>query len=179
VKTPDFALLFGLLAEVSGVSNQNAQLLWSGTANTLNQFGRLQITSAGDNSHGLIFRSNATNGVVGPHYEVHVSGSQVKWEYALDTSFVNRPDMCTLSSPVQDGDWFGASITGTGSNTLVEVFVSAAELDPDPNNWPPSACSLTGDPATPVDSGNRVGVRSYTLSETLDTFMDNVCVGDY
>jgi hypothetical protein len=79
---------------------------------------------------------------------------------------------------VQDGDWFGALVTGTGNDTVVEVFVSATELDSDPNGWPPPVCSLTGDPATPVDTGNRVGVRSHTSSLTLDTFMDDVCVGD-
>jgi hypothetical protein len=103
----------------------------------------------------------------------------VKWEYVLDASFVNRPDLCTLSSPLQNGDWFGASITGTGSDTVVGVFVSATELGPDPNSWPPPVCSLTGDPATPVDTGNRVGVRSYTSRKTLDTFMDDVCVGGH
>ena len=178
VKNPDFEIQSNQLAEVSGLRFQYAQVLWSGAANTLNQSGRFQMTAPGDNSQGLIFRSSATTGDVGPHYEVRVSGSEVRWEYVLDASFVNRPDACTLSSPVQDGDWFGATITGTGSDTVVEVFVSATELDPDPNNWPPPACSLTGDPATPVDTGNRVGVRSYTSSQNLDTFMDNVCVGD-
>jgi hypothetical protein len=179
VKNPNFEIQSNQLSEVSGLRYQNAQLLWSGATSTLNQFGRFQITSRGDNSQGFIFRSPATNGVVGPHYEVHVAGSDVRWEYVEDASFVNRPDTCTLSSSVQDGDWFGAMITGTGNGTVVEVFVSATELDPDPNNWPPSDCSLTGDPATPVDTGNRVGVRSYTLRQTLDTFIDDVCVGDH
>ena len=179
VKTPDFEIWQSQLTEVSGLRYQNAQALWSGATNTLNQFGRFQITSGGDNSQGLIFRSPATNGAVGPHYEVHVSGSGVKWEYALDASFVNRPDTCTLSSSVQNGDWFGATITGTGNDTVVEVFVSETELDSDPDNWPSPSCTLTGDPAIPVDTGNRVGVRSYTSKQTLDTFMDDVCVGGY
>ena len=178
VKNPDFEIQQNRLAEVSGLTFHAAQVLWSGTTNTLSQYGRFQITSLADNSQGLIFRSPSTNGTVGPHYEVRVAGSEVKWEYLEDTSFVNRPDSCMIPSPVQDGDWFGAMITGVGSDTVVEVFVSAAELGPDPNTWPPPACSLTGDPATPVDTGNRVGVRSYTSSQVGDTFMDDVCVGD-
>jgi hypothetical protein len=179
VKNPNFAIQSNQLSEVSGLRYQNAQLLWTGATSTLNQFGRFQITTRGDNSQGLIFRSPATNGDVGPHYEVHVSGSTVKWEYVEDASFVDRPDTCTLPSSVQDGDWFGATIAGTGDDTVVEVFVSAAELGSDPSSWPSPTCSLTGNPATPVDTGNRVGIRSYTLRAVGDTSMDDVCVGDY
>jgi hypothetical protein len=179
VKNPNFAIQSNQLAEVSGLRFQYAQLLWSGTANTVNQFGRFQITARGDNSQGLILRSTPNNGDVGPHYEVHVAGSEVRWEYVLDASFVDRPGTCTLSSPVQDGDWFGARVTGVNNGTVVEVFVSAAPLDPDPNNWPATPdCTLVGDPLTPVNTGNRVGVRSYTSRQAGTTFMDNVCVGD-
>ena len=73
VKTPDFVVAFTELAEVSGVSNQNAQMLWSGTANTVSQFGRFRVTVPFDNGQGFIFRSPATVGAVGPHYEVHVT----------------------------------------------------------------------------------------------------------
>jgi len=68
VKNPNFAIQSDQLAEVSGLRYQYAQLLWSGATDTLDQFGRFQITSRGDNSQGLIFRSTATNGDVGPHY---------------------------------------------------------------------------------------------------------------
>ena len=179
MKNPNFAIQSDQLAEVSGLRYQYAQLLWSGETSTPDQFGRVQLTSRGDNSQGLIFRSTPTNGDVGPHYEVHVTGSEVKWEYVVDDSYQNRPDACTLSSPVQDGDWLGARVTGTGNDTVMEVFVSAAELGQDPNTWSSPTCTLTGDPATPVNTGNRVGVRSYTLRQTLDTFMDDVCVGDH
>jgi hypothetical protein len=178
VKNPDFEIQLDQLAEVSGLRYQYAQVLWSGTTNTVNQFGRFQMTDPDDNWQGLIFRSTATNGDVGPHYQVHLSGSQVRWEYVVDASFVNRPDTCTLSSPVQDGDWFGATITGAGNDTVVEVYVSAMELGPDPNTWPPSVCTLEDDPATPIDAGNRVGIRSYMSRRAGDTFMDDVCVGD-
>ena len=177
MKNPDFALLVNELAEVSGDAHQNAQVLWSGTTTTANQFGRFRVTVPRDNGQGFIFRSPATTGAVGPHYEVHLTGSDVRWEYVLDNAFGDRPDSCTLSSSLQNGDWFGATITGTGNDTVVKVFVSATELDPDPNNWPSPACSMTGDPATPVDTGNRVGVRSWTSSDTADSSMDDVCVG--
>ncbi len=178
VKNPQFAVQSDQLTEVSELKYHNAQLLWSGTTNTTDQFGRLEITFHRDNSQGFIFRSTPTNGGVGPHYEVHVSGSQVRWEHVIDASYQNRPDTCTLSRPAQDGDWFGATITGTGNDTVVEVFVSAMELGPDPSAWPSPECTLTGDPSMPVDTGNRVGVRSYTGSGTRDSYMDNVCVGD-
>jgi len=178
VKTPDFEIQLQQMAEVSGLAFQYAQVLWSGTTNTLNQFGRFQMTNPHDNWQGVIFRSSATTGDVGPHYQVHLSGSQVNWEYAVDATFINRPDTCTLSSPVQDGDWFGATITGTGNDTVVEVFISTAELGPDPNGWPLPVCSLTGNPSPAVDAGNRVGIRSYTSSGIQDTFMDDVCLGD-
>jgi hypothetical protein len=154
-------------------------VLWTGTTNTVNQYGRFQVTARGDNSQGVIFRSSAINGTAGPHYEVHAADSEVRWEHVLDDAFVDRPDTCTLASAIPDGSWFGAQITGTGNNTVVEVFVSATELSPDPSGWPLPVCTLTGDPATPVDTGNRVGIRSYTKSQTVATFMDNVCVGDH
>ena len=78
VKNPNFEIQGNELAEVSGLQFQYAQALWSGAATTLDQFGRFQITSPGDNSQGFIFRSPATNGGAGPHYEVRVSGSQVR-----------------------------------------------------------------------------------------------------
>jgi len=178
VKNPDFEVQSFQLAEVSGGVKQTAQVLWTGMTNTLNQYGRFQITGRGDNSQGLIFRSTPDNGDAGSHYEVHVSGSEVRWEYVEDATFVDRPDMCTLASSVQDGNWFGATIEGTGDDTVVKVFVSAAELGPDPNTWPAAECELTGNPLNPVDAGNRVGARSYTSNQTLDTFMDDLCVGD-
>jgi hypothetical protein len=179
VKNPDFAIQSGQLAEVSGRRHQYAQLLWSDSASTVNQFGRFQIVSAGDNSQGFMFRSTPNNGDTGLHYEVHVKGSAVQWESVLNASFVDRPDSCTLSSSVQDGEWFGAKVTGSDDDTVVEVFHSAAELGPDPTTWPAPDCVLEGNPLTPVNTGNRVGVRSYTSRLVGDTSMDEVCVGDY
>ncbi len=178
VKNPNFTVDANQLVEVSGLRYQYAQVLWNGATYTADQFGRFQIMSRGDNSQGLIFRARPANGDTGPHYEVHVSGSDVKWEYVVDTSYQNRPDMCALASPVQDGNWFGATITGTSNDTTVKVFVSPTVLDPDPNNWPSPVCTLTGDPTTPVNIGNRMGIRSYTSRQIGTTFMDNVCLGD-
>jgi hypothetical protein len=179
VKNPNFEIQSDQLTEVSGLRHQYAQLLWSDSTNTVDQFGRFQVISAGDNSQGLIFRSTPNNGDLGPHYEVHVTGSTVKWESVLNASFVDRPDSCTLSSPLQDGDWFGARITGTDDATVVEVFVSAAELLPDPNTWPTAVCTLEGNPLTPVNTGNRLGVRSYTSRQVGDTSVDDVCLGGF
>ena len=53
-----------------------------------------------------------------------------------------------LSSPVQDGNWFGATVTGAGDATVVEVFVSTTELGSDPSTWPAPVCTLEGNPAT-------------------------------
>jgi hypothetical protein len=155
-------------------------MLWTGTANTVNQFGRFRVTVPFDNEQGFIFRSPATTGAVGPHYEVHVAGASVRWEYVLDDAFVDLLDLCTLSSSVQNGDWFGATIAGTGTDTVVEIFhtLSPTELGPDPNDWPLPVCTLTQDPATPVDTGDRVGIRSWSSASTGDSFMDDVCVGD-
>jgi len=177
VKSPDFEIQQDQLAEVSGLTNTTAQVLWTGAAGTPNQFGSFQVTTPGDNSQGFIFRSSAANGAVGPHYEVHVKGSDVRWEYVVDAAFVDRPDSCTLASPVQTGDWFGATIAGAGNGTVVEVFVSSAALDPNPNNWPAPVCTLTGNPATPVDAGERAGIRAFTSSQTLDTYLDDACLG--
>jgi hypothetical protein len=178
VKSPDFEVAFSELSEVSGLPDHIAQMLWSGTAGTVNQFGRFRVSFPLDNGEGFIFRSTPNNGDAGPHYEVHVTGASVRWEYVLDDVIQNLVGSCTLpGGPVGQFDWFGATITGTGSNTVVEVFFSATELDSDPNNWPSSVCSLTDDPATAVDTGDRVGVRSFTNSNTQDSFMDDVCVG--
>jgi hypothetical protein len=107
-----------------------------------------------------------------------VKGDDVRWDYVLDDAFVDEPDMCTLPSSVQNGNWFGATIAGTGTGTVVEIFLSATELVPDPNDWPLPVCTLTQDPATPVDTGDRVGIRSFSAGNTGDSFMDDVCVGD-
>ena len=173
----DYTLTSDQLAETSLIRYHDSQVLWVEDTVDEDQFGRLQITNRDDNSHGFIFRSTPNEGQAGPHYEVHVAGTGVRWEYVNNASFVDRPDTCTLSSSVDNGDWFGAVITGLGNDTVVKVYVSSTELDSNPDNWPAPVCTLTGDPATPIDTGNRVGVRSYTSSRTNTTFVDNVCVG--
>ena len=97
-KSPDFDIAFNELSEVSGIQNHTAQMLWSGTTSTVDQFGRYRVTVPGDNGQGFIFRSTPNNGDAGPHYEVHLRGTAVRWEYVLDDAFVDRPDQCTLSS---------------------------------------------------------------------------------
>ncbi len=178
VTSPDFEIQQNQLAEISGLRHHTAQALWTGSAGTPHQFGRFQMTDPGDNAQGLIFRSSGGTGAAGPHYEVRVAADlEVHWEQMVDDAVVERIDTCVLASPPQPGDWFGATIQGTGGDTVLDVFLSGAELDADPSAWPAPVCSLTGDPTAPIDAGNRLGVRSYTWTETLDTLMDDVCLG--
>ena len=166
------------LAEVSGAAYTTSQLLWTGRTDSINQFGRMKVVSPGDNSYGFIFRASPGAVEAGPHYEVHVAGDSVRWEHVNDASFVDRPGECTLPTAVSDGDWFGATITGTGDNTIVAVYRSSTELSHDPSAWGAAGCLLMGNPATPVDVGNAVGVRSYTSRNVQVTLSDDVCVGD-
>ena len=167
------------LYETSTVTFKNQQLLWETNVTSPDQYGRMELVDRGDNSLGFIFRATPSGSDAGPHYEVFVKGDDVKWEYVLDTTFIDRPDTCTLSSPVEDADWFGVTITGSGNSTEVKVYRSDAgtPLDENPMNWPAADCTLTGDPATPINTGPRVGIRNYTASQVGDTGIDNVCVG--
>ena len=139
------------------------------------------MQNGGQNSQGFIFRVTPTGepSELNLHYEVFVkaNGTTVNWEYYNDDSYQNTPDTCEIAS-TGIGDYFGATIAGTGDSTVVTIYRPDSPVDQeDPGEWGAAACTMTGNPANAVDTGTSVGVRDYTDQDENDGLLDDVCIG--
>jgi cysteine-rich repeat protein len=165
----------------SGVTNDVASMRWAVDTGTVDQYGKLQVSVVQTHSWGFVFRASD---VPGDHYQVHLpEGSSIwRWE-RYDPSFVRRVGECRGDASLAPGDWIGATITGTGVNTVVSVW----RWDDDPDlggpvdilmNWGPPTCVIDEDPQFPVDAGLRIGIRAYTGGSTAPAYADNWFGGD-
>jgi len=103
-------------------------------------------------------------------------------------AFHDDPDFATVGSCAGDtepldGDWIAATVQGRGADTVVSVW--RWDTDPDAGgpvdiatNWGPPDCQITSDPATPVDTGHTVAIRSYTGRSTSASRVDGWAGGD-
>ena len=181
VESGAFTASGGRLEENSGDRHLDAQLLWDGglTA-TPEQFAKLQVVQKASHTWGFLFRSADPSG---HHYEVHLpqGGTSWRWEL-LDPDFVERVDDCIGDAAVQNGDWLGATVVGTGTDAVVSVW--RWDLDPDlggsadPDaNWGPPGCTMSADPSVTSD-GRELGIRTYTGNSSAPSQADHWAAGD-
>ena len=181
VEGGNFAVSGGLLVENSSQRFTNSQLLWGDPTDTPDQYSKLQIVTAASHSWGFMFRRGDSSGL---HYEVHTSANSNEWRWELyDPNFIERIGTCTGDTSLQNGDWIGATVIGTGTQTVVSIF--RWDTDPDAGvsaepaaNWGPADCAFLSDPSVAVDNGRGLGIRSYIPSNNAPGTADNWAAGD-
>lgn len=153
-----------------------------------------------DPNFGALFRSNNGNGTV---YRVVVQcvdttadGSNIKWskytisncgttcEMAWDEDIATGTGVITYA----DGNCYGFAVTGTGNDTNVYVWnlgatCPGAAWDGDTtgsSNWGAYDWTDGTNPGTPVDTGNYVGIHTYSggLASDSHLILDNWEGGD-
>ncbi|MDH3627478.1 MAG: DUF4215 domain-containing protein, partial [Acidobacteriota bacterium] len=177
-----FSISMDQLASDSGALFQNGRLRWTADqTDTSDQYGKLQVVNQQSQTWGFLFRGNLLDG---DHYQVHIpnGGSEWRWE-RHDPGFVRRIGQCAIGGATNDGEWIGATIDGSGDDTVVRVWRWLA--DPDlggavniDGNWGPPNCIMTENPLSPVNTGTTLGLRSYTGSSTATALADNWFGGD-
>lgn len=124
-----------------------------------------------EGSYGCVFRTQSGAGV-GTHVAVRCNTAtctDARFERATDSTF---GEALTATTDCDSGDgwttiaeneWVGFSIEGTGNDTVYKTWDFASTSDPgDYSTWGTPTCTMTNDPVTPVDTGNRVGLKVYT-----------------
>jgi hypothetical protein len=177
-----FTIVANEVSENSGANNAPGQLRWVGGAtDTIDQYGKIQLTDASPEPFGFMLR---VNGTPGEHYEVHLPANSTSWRWErYDPLWLETKANCSGDTSATDGDYIGVTIEGTGIDTLVSVW--RWDVDPDAggavdiaNNWGPPDCTMQGAAGPYVDTGTSLGIRAYSLTANTDTFADNWCGGD-
>ncbi len=183
VDSGSFAISGNTLVQNSGSRYIDAQMRYLAAATaSSDQFGKMQVVSPASHTFGFMFRAGAAPG---EHYEVHLPKGSTSWRWErYDPGFVERLGECGGGEGLQNGNWIGAAISGSGLNT--EVFVWRWSDDPDlggpvdiDTNWGPPDCTMTPIGTGYVDSGNHLGVRAFTGNSTASGFADNWTGGDF
>lgn len=140
--------------------------------------------------HGAIVRTQSGAGL-GAHYEFlcndntcasirvgRYDGTAYQEGVTLDTE-------CDATgegwSTIADGDYVGVSVEGTGAGTTTFKMWDHGASDPgDYGSWGTATCTVTPSGYTAVDTGARVGLRSYSsqASTSSQQFVDNFEGGD-
>ena len=181
VESGSFTVSGGVLLENSGQTFTNAQLLWGNPTDTPDQYSKLRVVTSASHSWGFMFRRGDSSG---RHYEVHTSDGSTEWRWELyDPGFVERISTCVGDAPLQNGNWIGATIVGSGGATQVAVY--RWNTDPDAGgpadpltNWGTPDCTVVANPSIAADDGLGLGIRSYTGGSTQSASADNWSAGD-
>jgi len=177
VDAGSFAIQSNQLVENSGATFLDAQLRWvGGTTATSDQFAKLRITLQNTHTSGFMFRLGDPSG---HHYEVHLPAGSAEWRWELyDPGFVGRVGDCIGDQAAANGNVLAARIDGSGADTLVSVWRWDTDPGNDPSTWGEPDCQMSQDPATPVDLGTSLGLRSYTGGSPVAGFADDWSAGD-
>ena len=114
----------------------------------------------------------------------HVGAARTEWRWELyDPGFVEQISTCVGDAPLQNGNWIGATIVGSGGATQVAVY--RWNTDPDAGgpadpltNWGTPDCTVVANPSIAADDGLGLGIRSYTGSSSSVASADSWAAGD-
>ena len=158
------------------------RILYTTATGTLDQYGLVQFTQLADPASGqglctgLFFRVNGTNG---QRYAVNYcdfGSPHIKWTW--DGGFGNTTNIQSADHPaLGNGSWLGAEVTGTGANTVVQVWVFGS--DPGARDtWGAPDLLFENDPGVAVDTGKQVGIDLYRTNPNDVVRFDNFRAGD-
>jgi hypothetical protein len=168
--------------ELTKSNRRTANIRYTATAtDSVNQFVKFRIASAiGTRVWGLVFRAESGPSA-GQFYSLDLtSTTAVRWRaYSGTTLTRNIGPAQTHSEPLADGSWVGATIEGTGNDTVVNFWTWPSDPDaggaPSLTNWGAPDLTFTDDPgAFADDSGNTVGIGAggdgFIFGRQVDDF---------
>ena len=156
-------------------ADENA-MAYDSPVNTVDQFARIKLVSGsvGSEVFGVIFRYSAGSQYYAVYYDNQGSGT-IYWERWNDTGYLGMIQSVT-SPDFAVGDVFAATITGTGTNTVVRIFKNPVSLSPiNATSWDSTddyLAELTSDPSISSDTGKRIGITNWRVAgdNTVDDF---------
>jgi hypothetical protein len=170
------------LVAANGAGSFAKGLVVAPTLSSAEQFGSFNLDQSGSAAFyaGLTLRYTNSSS---PYYEVIFWTNEdiVQWGYftaAADTTADSIGSNQALT--IADDDFFGITITGTGTSTVVRVWRNPTGAVTAADNWngdnTPDV-AWTDDPPSPVDSGNIAGFALYGNSFG-NALVDNITLGD-
>ncbi len=102
-----------------------------------------------------------------PFYIVGVdrNDTTIAWRRVASATFGTIDNIDATSQSFPSGDTLGIVITGTADATVVKFWMNPTAAAPTSDSlWDGNAPTgtMTGNPAAPVDSGNKVGVATFS-----------------
>lgn len=170
----------GLLDPGNDAADTGDRILWTATTGTINQYALVEFATlndpAGGVCTGLFLRAD---GLRNERYAVDYcdfGSTHLKWVW--DGGSGNTTDIQKQSYPaLGSGNWLGAEVRGTGSNTVLDIWVFDA--DPGPRSgWGAPTLRFENDPARPVDRGKQIGIDLYRQNVSDEVVFDNFRGGD-
>lgn len=126
------------------------------------QWGRFEIDYVNEGTGyylmGIILRSSGSSGyyyVIGLEWNDLGEGAHnIEWQVWNGTNRVQT--VKSQATTWQAGDSFGARVTGTGNDTVIDVWKNPSGTCPD--DWGSPTWSWTDNPTNAADSGTYVGL---------------------
>jgi hypothetical protein len=154
------------------------------TSLAADQYLRVVVSNPGSGSNFPEFYFRYTD-AASPHYVLQLDANSATAEWIRRAS-VGGADTSIQSTNIGTGDGYvtyGITLQGTGTGTILKIWVNPVNNTPtDVNNWDSGAdaadFSFTNDPASPVNSGIRVGIGGVSNIVEGCRF-DNVFGGDF
>jgi len=165
----------------AGSGDYNHSVYTSGGGASANMWVKAQIGWSGSSpklTYGITLRRST---VASPVYLIMFAlgtDTTASWRYWADdgtTAPVTIADLTGCGS-FSVGDYIGARVTGTGNDTVLDLWKNPSGSDPD--DWGAACATDTTDPGTAVDSGVYGGVYCRATSATSVTgYWDNFSSG--
>lgn len=159
-------------------------LTYNTSTNTVSQYMKFSLPSASETYPIAVFRYvNSSSGFYAIEFSTPFS-CEVEWRYFEDDSDIGSGDVIGASVDMgtcSNGDTFGITVTGTGTDTIVRMWHNPTGSSPSAaDTWggdnTPNA-SWTDNPATACDTGTKVGFAGIQATAGDITF-DNFYGGD-
>ena len=149
------------LKATSSSTYDNMVMTWTTETDTVDQYCVVCMADAqASGGTGCILRASETNGYL---YNINSrKGTDTRWEYNT-SHYTYAGVIATSTSYMTDGNCMWVTITGTSTDTVVEVWFEAAPpTDPDPSTWVAEGGaaneSWTADPPAQAERDSNVGI---------------------
>lgn len=164
----------------SGVLRIDGQLVYIYTdeqTSTISQWLLVQYVNHEFNDSdngGVYFRS--TNNASQRAYTVRIEPTNqvLVWRHCAGTSCTDVEESTVTG--IDEGDWYGVEVTGTGTDTEVKVWDFGTSAPANRASWGTADDTMTNDPGTAADTGKYVGLYKGSTAEYMD--FDNFSAGD-
>jgi hypothetical protein len=142
---------------------------------SINQYGLVELANLNGNAGtiGATLRQASADGT-GACYSLAVRWSGSEWQFGVERytgisfgELIPAGTRINIATPVS-GYFLGFAVTGTGDNTVFKYW-DFGNSDPGVfSTWGAATQTQTGNPVTPVNTGNYIGVWIYFAQTGLN-----------